>query len=156
MRNRSRTGDQWLEELELDLDTDKNTRKLLRSLGNLLEDRPRTPSQHNQYWHAKTDMTETKDEYFVQVELPGVSKEDIKVTAEGEELVVHGEKKVEPVEEVANVDFLKERTFGKFNRRYILPDEVDPTTIKSSLKDGILKIHIPKSKEHKGINVAIE
>jgi HSP20 family protein len=81
--------------------------------------------------------------YHVEVDLPGVKKEDIKVDIEKDKVTISGEKKLK--EELKEEDYYKvESYYGKFKRSFSLPDNVDTENIKASSEDGVLEVVIPK------------
>ena len=84
--------------------------------------------------------------YHVDVYLPGVKKEDIKVDINKGILTINGERKLK--EEVKEEDYYKVETyFGKFSRSFTLPDNADIENIEASSDNGVLEIVIPKLKE---------
>lgn len=81
--------------------------------------------------------------YHVEVDLPGVKKEDIKVDIEENRLVISGEKKLK--EELKEEDYYKVESFyGTFKRSFALPENVDVENINASCEDGVLEVVIPK------------
>jgi len=87
------------------------------------------------------DMYQTKDYLVLEVPLAGVKPTDLEIYAEGDQIVIEGERKV-PEEER---DYLIQECFwGKFSRIVKIPIEVDFEKIEASLKDGLLTIKIPK------------
>lgn len=91
----------------------------------------------------RMDVIESKDGLSVSVEVPGMSREDVKITAEDDMLTVSGEKS-ETKEKTDGAVHLTERSFGRFSRSIYLPRSVDPSKISASMKDGVLKLEIPK------------
>lgn len=84
--------------------------------------------------------------YHVDVDLPGVKKEDIKVDINKGVLTISGERKVK--EEIKEEDYYKVETyFGKFSRSFTLPDNADIENIEASSENGVLEVIIPKLKE---------
>lgn len=85
--------------------------------------------------------------FHIDVDLPGVKKEDISVKIEKNVLTLKGERKAK--EEVKKEDYYKmESSFGCFSRSFTLPDNVDVENIHAENKDGVLEITLPK-KERK-------
>jgi HSP20 family protein len=89
------------------------------------------------------------------VELPGMKKEDIKVTLMNNVLTVSGERK-HASEEKGRTYYRIERSYGKFQRTLELPSEVVADKAKATYKDGILELTIPKSEKAKEKEIAIE
>jgi len=106
-------------------------------------------------WTPLVDVEETKDNIVARIELPGMKKEDIKVTLMNNMLTISGERKHE-AEEKGKTYYRIERTYGKFQRTIELPTEVMTDKAKAIYKDGILELVIPKSEKAKEKEVAIE
>ncbi len=86
---------------------------------------------------------EDEKNYFIEIDLPGVAKEDINVELNENKLTVSGERKTR--EEVKKEDYyLVESTFGKFQRTFTLPENVDVEHIEAKENNGVLEIVIPK------------
>ena len=84
--------------------------------------------------------------YHVELDLPGIKKEDIEITTEDNVLTISGERKMK--EEVKEDDYYKvESTYGKFSRSFTLPEKIDVENIHAESKDGVLEVVIPKLKE---------
>jgi len=84
--------------------------------------------------------------YHVEIDLPGMKKEDISISLEDKTLVISGERKLK--EELKEDDYYKiESAFGKFSRSFTLPENVDIENIHAEAKDGVLEVVIPKLKE---------
>ena len=86
------------------------------------------------------------DAYYVEVDLPGVSKDDIDITTEDNVLTISGERKLK--NETKEEDYYKvESSYGKFSRSFALPEKVDINKIEAKNENGVLEIVIPKVKE---------
>jgi len=97
-------------------------------------------------WSPALDLYDEKDEFVVQVELPGMKKEDIAISLQEGVLSVSGERRHEK-EGKEGQTFRSERYFGKFQRSISLPATVNSSGVKASYKDGILTVELPKSEE---------
>lgn len=94
------------------------------------------------------DVYEQKDELIVKAEIPGLTKDEIDITIEGNTLTIKGEKKKE--EEVKDDDYYRcERTYGAFSRSIELPVTVQTDKVNASFKNGVLEIRMPKTEEAK-------
>lgn len=95
-------------------------------------------------WLPAVDITEDDQEFVVKVELPEVKKEDVKVTVEDGTLSITGERKSEQEEKGKKFHRI-ERSYGRFERTFALPDNADATKVTSNFKDGLLEVHLAKS-----------
>ncbi|MDD5138970.1 MAG: Hsp20/alpha crystallin family protein [Verrucomicrobiales bacterium] len=94
-------------------------------------------------WTPSVDIIEDEKEYLVKAELPEVKKEEIKVRVRDHTLSITGERKAEKEEKGKKYHRI-ERTYGSFERSFMLPEEADAGKITSEFKDGVLKVHLPK------------
>ena len=106
-------------------------------------------------WSPSVDISETKDEIVVKAEVPGMNKDDIKITLQDNVLTLKGERKQEKEEKDTNF-YRMERYYGSFARSFSLPTVVQADKIKASYKDGILNITLPKTEEVKPKQIPIE
>jgi HSP20 family protein len=84
--------------------------------------------------------------YHVEVDLPGIKKEDIEIDVEDNVLIISGDRKVK--NEIKEEDYYKvESSYGKFSRSFTLPERVDTENIHAQSKDGVLEVIVPKLKE---------
>jgi len=83
--------------------------------------------------------------YHVEVDLPGVKKEDIHIDLKDNTLVISGERSFK--EERAEKDYYKvESSYGKFQRSFALPENIDAENIEATCTDGVLEVVLPKLK----------
>ncbi len=96
-------------------------------------------------WAPPVDISETEHEYLIRATLPAVNKDDVEITVEGGMLTLCGERHQN--DEQKDEKFHKvENYFGSFSRTFSLPDATDVAAIKAESKDGVLTIHVPKTK----------
>ncbi len=97
----------------------------------------------------RVDITESGEGYLIRADLPGMTREDIKVSVEDGVLSLSGEKKSEF--ESANKDsyYHFERRYGKFMRSFSLPSHVDSKNIEARYTNGVLEISLKKTEESK-------
>lgn len=108
-------------------------------------------------WSPAVDIYETPAEVIVQAELPGVKKEDLQIELSDDRLVLKGRK--ERPEEAENATYhLLERTYGEFERSFVLSVPVDIEKAEATYRDGVLVIRLPKvePKRAKRIEVKVE
>ena len=84
--------------------------------------------------------------YELAVELPGLTREDIDISLRGDALTIQGQKAEESEDTQASYR-VSERRFGRFERTFALPDDVDTSKIDASFRDGVLRIALPKTPE---------
>ena len=102
---------------------------------------PRTWTEAD--WIPAMDVEETDANILVRTELPGMKKEDIKVSGTGDSLCISGERRFDE-EEKKNYKRV-ERAYGKFQRCVSLPSDVDWDTCKAVYRDGVLELTLPKA-----------
>jgi HSP20 family protein len=96
-------------------------------------------------WTPPVDISETGQEYVIRAALPAVKKEDVEVTVEAGMLTLSGERRQK--DEQKDEKFHKVESFyGSFSRSFALPDAIDAAAISAESKDGVLTIHVPKTK----------
>lgn len=95
-------------------------------------------------WAPAVNISETEKAFLVKADLPDVKKEDVKVTHENGVLTVEGERRQEKREEGEKFHRV-ESSYGKFMRRFTLPETADAEQIEASFKDGALTVTIPKA-----------
>jgi HSP20 family protein len=99
--------------------------------------------ERNVFFTPRTDVVEMEKNFTVNITLPGLKKDEIKIDVDGDTLTVSGERKLnnESKEETYH---LVESFYGKFSRSFNLPENVDKQNIAAELVDGILSLTIPK------------
>jgi HSP20 family protein len=108
-------------------------------------------------WRPVADISETKSEYIIKAELPEVERKDVHVSVDGGRVTIRGERKMDEEDEDATQHRI-ESFYGTFSRSFALPDTVDPNKISAESKNGVLKVHLPKTKEAQptAIEIAIK
>ena len=114
------------------------------------EDFSLTRSSLRETFSPKIDISEEKNQIIVEAEIPGVNKEDLKITLQDNILTLEGEKKKVDQEKEKNF-YRIERTYGSFKRSFSLPLDVDSEKIEAKFEDGLLKISLQKIEEKKKI-----
>ena len=105
-------------------------------------------------WNPSVDISETDENIAVAAELPGMTKEDIKVTVANGILTIEGEKKEEN-EETEKQARRVERRYGAFKRSFRLPSAVNADSIAATYRDGVLKLSLPKAETAKTREIEI-
>jgi HSP20 family protein len=94
-------------------------------------------------WHPACDVFEDQDTVKIVAELPGVKPEDVKLSLENNVLTIRGEKKQQAEERTERVHRY-ERSYGSFERAFVLPSTVDADKISADFRNGILTVTVPK------------
>lgn len=100
------------------------------------------------------DVSEEKDAIRVELEVPGLEKEDIDIDVNGRQLVVTGRKSYES-ERTEGAMVISERAFGHFQRVIPLPDEVTTDDAKAKYRNGVLKITLQKASPPSARKIAV-
>jgi HSP20 family protein len=111
------------------------------------EGRPLRLVGDSETWIPSMDVSETDTAFVVKAELPGMDPKEMDVSFEKGVLTVRGERKREEEENTENFHRV-ERRYGSFCRAFHLPGEVDTENMEAEYREGVLKIRLPKSKEH--------
>jgi HSP20 family protein len=103
-------------------------------------------------WMPAADVSETDEAYVLEIELPGVKREDIDVDVTGNEVVVSGE-----IKEREKVGLLRRRTrrTGSFEYRATLPGGLETDKVEATLEEGVLTVRVPKSDRSKRRKVKV-
>jgi len=105
-------------------------------------------------WNPRVDIYEEEEAIVLKAELPGVEKDKIVVDVKDRVLTLKGERSSYSDVKEENY-YRRERTFGSFERRFNLPDNVDAEKITADYKDGVLKVDIPKPEETKQRKITV-
>ncbi len=101
------------------------------------------------------DIFERNGEVFVQIELPGVAKEQVELTLTDDRLIIKGE--IKRPEGIREEDYiLSERCFGPFTRTINLPGDIDKSSIRASLREGVLEIVLKRKEEAREREIKIQ
>lgn len=113
------------------------------------------PRFNSNVFTPRVDVTEDNDNLYVTAEVPGVDKQDVKVSVVGDVLTISGEKKTEQRDEKKNY-YRIERNYGSFSRSFTLPAEVMVDKIAAEYKEGVLHVTLPKTEEAKIVEKQID
>lgn len=106
-------------------------------------------------WTPTVDIEEFDDKFVLLADIPGVDPKDIELSLENGTLILHGERKSETSE---NTDLVKrrERVYGQFYRRFVLPDTANTKDVTARGNNGVLEIVIPKAPTAKPRKIKIQ
>lgn len=113
-----------------------------------------TASGYAEGWVPALDVFEDEEKVSVQVELPGMKKEDFDLSLHEGVLTISGERKEGESESTGA--YRRERTFGSFERSITLPSAVKEDEVKASYQDGILTVSLPKAEAAKPRKIQVE
>jgi len=97
-------------------------------------------------WSPSVDIIENEKEYVIKAELPEIDQKDVKVTVQNGILSLSGERRFEK-EDKGKKYHRVERSYGSFIRSFDLPDDADAEHVEAKFSDGVLTVHVTKSKE---------
>jgi HSP20 family protein len=104
----------------------------------------------------RLDLSETEKTFEVQAELPGVNKEDIKVSIDGQRVTIEGECRQANEQRQGEQVVYSERSTRRYQRSFALPSEVDDTKAEARLENGILMLTLPKRQGSEAKRVTIQ
>ena len=102
----------------------------------------------------KADIIESEQHYDIHMALPGIKKEDIKISVEGDMLNIEGERK-KTISENTEKYVRRETSFGKFSRSFNIA-KLDSSAIEAGFENGILTIRLPKQRTEKPSVITIK
>ena len=109
----------------------------------------------NEMWSPSVDISETKDDFVVKAELPGLEAKDVNVSISGNVLTIKGEKKAEEEEKDEHYHRV-ERYSGSFQRVFQLPSGVKADKVEANFDKGVLKVTLPKVEEAKKKEIEVK
>ena len=117
--------------------------------------RPVTENQQTQqrgYVSPRVNITETKDGYVLEAEMPGVNKEGLEISLEGNELTLVGRRS----EQGDGLDLIYRETSNRdYRRAFALDPAIDTTKIEAKMENGVLRLHLPKAEKVKPRKIAV-
>ena len=117
------------------------TEELDRAFG-LRPEGPGLPEFYPKMWAPEIEVFERDEKFVVRVDLPGLKKEDVKITVTHDELTIEGERKFEKEDKQEGL-YRTERTYGSFYRRIMIPEHVKAENAVAAFKNGVLEIEMP-------------
>jgi HSP20 family protein len=99
-------------------------------------------------WTPPVDLYETSTEFVLTAELPGLSRDHIEIHAEDSRITIRGARSATQGRDVSCDQYHRvERGHGEFSRVFMLPESIKVDAITADLKDGVLTIVVPKSRD---------
>ncbi len=136
----------------------KNISTLQDRINRLFEDAfPQPQADDLCAWRPLVDIYETESGVVIEADLPGVSKEEVSLEVKDNILILRGERIAE-TDAKEEQYYRRERGCGTFHRAFTLRHSIAPETIKASMKNGVLKVEVPKPEQEKPhqVRVAID
>jgi HSP20 family protein len=106
-------------------------------------------------WFAPTDVSEDAEAIQISMELPGVDPDEVRLSLENNILTVRGEKKQQS-DEISERVHRFERTYGRFERTFVLPNTVDAEGVDARYENGVLLITVPKAERAKPREIRVK
>jgi HSP20 family protein len=97
-------------------------------------------------WQPCADIWETDDSLIVEIELPGVKRQDVAIEVDGDRLLITGERRTSVAHRGRHY-YQMERTLGRFTRQLRLPHDADRDAIQARFRSGVLTLKIPKKSQ---------
>lgn len=105
-------------------------------------------------WTPLVDVMETDAEFQIRAELPGVDKEQVKLSVEDGVLMISGRR--EPKKEEPGMRYHRiERAYGSFARSFAVPDAVDQQKVTAEFTNGVLTVRLPKSEKARPKSITV-
>ena len=105
-------------------------------------------------WLPLADVYETAESFLIELEVPGLDKDDIEIQVQGDELTVRGQRHMKgPRPERF---YRMERHYGPFSRTFTLSEDVDGDRVTAEFSDGLLRLEAPKLRPRSGWHVRVE
>ena len=108
-------------------------------------------------WTPPVEISESRKEMTLTMELAGMDMKDVHVSVDGDVLTIRGEKSEERKEEEEEKHYyLFERNYGAFERSFTLTHAVKSDKIEATYRDGVLEVSVPKADEAKAREIPIQ
>lgn len=104
-------------------------------------------------WSPLVDVSEGSDALILEVELPGIDRNEVNITVENNSLSIRGERRFEKSEDDNYVRI--ERAYGPFSRSFTLPSNYNTDAVEANYADGVLTVRVPKAEEAKPRRIKI-
>ena len=111
------------------------------------------PERQAVEWTPRTDVVETEQGYQLQLDLPGIKREDLDIQIANDTITIRGERRLNSnLESYHRV----ERPYGTFSRVFLVPEFVDQSGIEAKLSDGVLSLFMPRREEAKPKQIQVQ
>jgi len=117
------------------------TDEMDRFFGGLTAGAPRERGMST--WYPRAEMLERGEKMVVRVELPGLEKNDVRVSVTNDALVIEGERRLKDEQQTRGF-YRSEWSYGRFHRELPLPETVDPKDVRAHFENGVLEVEMPQ------------
>lgn len=100
------------------------------------------------------EVAEENNSYVLKFDLPGVSKDQVKVETDKNQITVRAERKEEKKSE-SKKKYLSEMYYGSYTRSFTLPSQVDENKVEAKFENGVLTVTVPKTESMKAKQIPI-
>ena len=145
---KSETGSFWKNRRDIDNILDNIFTNFYQSLPTLVTSPDGT-------FLPRIDISETDSAYHLEVEIPGIDRNNIDVSSENNILTITGKKEVKSEHKERNY-YTQERSYGTFKRSITLPSNIAEEGIDANFKDGVLEITIPKKEQKNAKRIEVK
>ncbi|MCZ0933310.1 MAG: Hsp20/alpha crystallin family protein [Oligoflexia bacterium] len=115
------------------------------------------PGDKNKHSFPACDFHEDKDNYFISLDLPGLKRENIKISYENQTLTISGAREEEYTKELKeNSSRFTEKFYGSFSRSFNLPSLIEEDKIEAHFSNGVLELALPKTSKSKGKEIPVK
>ena len=119
-----------------------------------LQKEPRTTNERTTtFVSPEVNIFETKDGYVLEAEMPGVNKEGLEITLEGNELTITGHRQLEPLR---GEPLFRESNETGYRRVFELDPAIDTAKVSARMEQGVLRLTLPKSERVKPRKISVE
>lgn len=141
----------------MNMDPVREMFELQRDINRLFEGSLEKSSQQTSLnaWTPAIDIFEDENAFLIKAELPEVNRDDVKVNLDNNVLSISGERRLE-FEDKRDGYHRVERSFGQFYRSFTLPPNVNTEAITAEVKDGVLRLTLPKKEEAKPKQIEVK
>ena len=140
------------------VDFEKEFSKMFNSFENrfgISRSKDEQSKYQNAVWMPLTDIYEDKEKYTLKLDLPGIKKDDVKISFVDNKLSISGERSQDTEHKDSKCHRI-ERSFGRYYRSFNLPENVQSEKINGEFKVGQLTISVPKAEEAKPKEIEIK
>lgn len=116
-----------------------------------MESTPAVRRDEPAYVAPDVDIRETKDEYLLEADMPGVGRNGLEVLLEGNELTLTGHRQPAPAGDVLH----RESSANDYRRTFVLDPVIDASKISASIENGLLTVRLPKAEQVKPRRIAV-